>query len=72
MSPWNVIERRPRSRGVTQLMYVGDDEAVEKAVGHGRPIASLLATISFGVAIFGPKKYRKAAVIVGAASWLAI
>lgn len=25
------IENRPRSRGVTQLMYVGDDDAVEKA-----------------------------------------
>lgn len=26
------IQRRPRSRGVSQLMYVGDDEAVENAV----------------------------------------
>lgn len=27
-----IVENRPWTRGVTQLMYVGDDDAVENAV----------------------------------------
>ncbi len=29
------IDRKPMSRGVTHLMYVGDDDAVEKALDPG-------------------------------------
>ena len=35
-----IVENRPWTRGVTQLMYVGDDEAVENAVKpSGRELA---------------------------------
>jgi hypothetical protein len=46
----------PVERGVTQLMYVGDDDAVEKAVGDARDshllfggIAAIIAMYSKGV-----------------------
>lgn len=61
--------RRPFARGVSQLMYVGDDEAVDKAVaapsakdvGAGL-VAALVAAKSKGVV-------RLAAA--GIASWMA-
>ena len=31
-----IVRHRPAARGVTELMYVGDDQAVENAVA-GRP-----------------------------------
>lgn len=41
------IDRRPMSRGVTQLMYVGDDEAVEKATSVN---VDLIPAIAAGLA----------------------
>jgi hypothetical protein len=52
------INRTPMSRGVTQLMYVGDDDAVETAVAPPKPttkdlaigaVAALVALQSRGV-----------------------
>jgi hypothetical protein len=33
-----VIQHKPVARGVTQLMYVGDDQAVEQATGVSLPV----------------------------------
>jgi hypothetical protein len=41
-----IIERKPRSRGVTQLMYVGDDDAVEKATApSGEAALGIVAAV---------------------------
>ncbi len=52
----NIRYTQPPDRGVTTLMYVGDDEAVEKAVGDARDshllfggIAAIIAMYSKGV-----------------------
>lgn len=37
------VNRAPMSSGVTQLMYVGDDEAVETAVAPAKPTPKELA-----------------------------
>jgi hypothetical protein len=33
-----VVNHRPAARGVSQLMYVGDDHAVESAVSVSTPV----------------------------------
>lgn len=38
------IDRTPLARGVTHLMYVGDDEAVEKALAPAVGRTELVAT----------------------------
>lgn len=74
-SPWKVIERRPYSRGVTQLMYVGDDEAVDKATAPNRN-AVRISEIGIAVAIFGlatgKRKVRNVGAILAVAGFLAI
>ena len=44
------VQHRPRSRGVSQLMYVGDDEAVETAT-NARPIviAGVIALVAWAL-----------------------
>jgi hypothetical protein len=69
------IQNRPMSRGVTQLMYVGDDDAVEAAVDNGTALArdramKVGSAAMLAYAIFGPKKHRNAAI--GASVVLAI
>lgn len=50
------IENRPRSRGVTQLMYVGDDDAVENALGPGGAVLeAVVAMAASGYALSAPK-----------------
>lgn len=53
-----IVERRPRSRGVTQLMYVGDDEAVESAIGAAGAegaAEAMVAMAAAGYALMAPK-----------------
>lgn len=45
------INRSPMSRGVTQLMYVGDDEAVETAVAIPKPSPKELAVGAVAVVV---------------------
>ena len=61
-------------RGVTQLMYVGDDDAAETAVASGKnvPIAIVAAVVALGArgglrviaagvaAVFGYRAYKGA------------
>lgn len=51
-----IVKHPPITRGVTELMYVGDDEAVEKATSVFTPGAKLaLASMATGLwlAYFG-------------------
>jgi len=57
-----IIEHKPRSRGVTQLMYVGDDQAVEGATGMNKPlVAAAIGCLAY--AFFGTGKGRTPAAI---------
>jgi hypothetical protein len=47
----NISYKAPTDRGVTQLMYVGDDEAVDKAVGDARDSHLLFGSIAAIVAM---------------------
>ena len=55
-----IVRHRPITRGVTELMYVGDDEAVEKATSH-RTAWALLAASGVGLLLmkFGKTKATK-------------
>ncbi len=63
------VEHRPRSRGVSQLMYVGDDDAVENATSGPNltTTAQLVGVAALAYAVFGPKKHRSGAGVAGAA-----
>jgi len=58
----NISYKPPSDRGVTQLMYVGDDDAVEKAVAPRTivpGVSNLVLLAGVGIAaymIFGRKK----------------
>lgn len=43
-----ILERKPAlvRRGVQQLMYVGDDDAVDSAVATGKSNAALIAAVA--------------------------
>jgi hypothetical protein len=42
-----IVNHRPASRGVTQLMYVGDDEAVDGATSSmSKGLLAVLAVIA--------------------------
>lgn len=47
-----VVQHKPAARGVNQLMYVGDDQAVESATALSLPvklaIAAAVAWLLFG------------------------
>lgn len=65
------VENRPRSRGVSQLMYVGDDEAVETACSYNRAaMAMCLGGLAF--AALGPAKHSKPAALVALLGFLAL
>jgi hypothetical protein len=55
---------QPAERGVTQLMYVGDDEAVDKAVGDPRDSHLLFGGIAAIVALQSKGITRLAALAV--------
>jgi hypothetical protein len=65
-SPWSVVEKRPYSRGVTQLMYVGDDEAVENATSSSR-YAATLYKVGIAAAVVGIATGKKTVRNIGAA-----
>lgn len=60
-----IVERRPRSRGVTQLMYVGDDDAVENAVGTS-PAAFKAAGVALLTYAVVSKASKNARLCMGA------
>ena len=64
-----IIEHKPRSRGVTQLMYVGDDDAVERATAtpSGEAVLGLVAAV-VAVKSKGPTRWLAA----GIASYIAL
>lgn len=63
-----IVRHRPITRGVTELMYVGDDEAVEKAVGDfPQPLTTVVvgaAAVGVAMMLFGKKKKTKLAGFV--------
>lgn len=63
------IEKRPRSRGVTQLMYVGDDDAVESAVRPSHRELVVGAVLA-GLAAVATKGTTRT-VLAGFAAWAA-
>ena len=58
-----VINHGPAQRGVTSLMYVGDDDAVEKAVAPS-PAAQLAGIVAAVVALQSHGVTRLAAAAV--------
>lgn len=70
------IDRKPMSRGVTHLMYVGDDEAVEKVLDDGpsKVVLGLSAVAALLVAIDSNKGRRLSGelrmVMGGIGAWL--
>ncbi len=64
-----VIDRRPMSRGVEQLMYVGDDEAVETAL-LGKPTGKELAVGAVAAVVALQSKGVTRLVAAGIASWV--
>lgn len=65
------IDRKPMSRGVTQLMYVGDDDAVETAIGRARA-AWAVAAVAAGVAVTSRKHRGLASCIAAVSAWIAL
>lgn len=59
-----IVERKPRSRGVTQLMYVGDDDAVETATTP--PVAFKAAGIALLAYAVVSKESKNARLCMGA------
>lgn len=49
-----VIQHKPAARGVTQLMYVGDDQAVESATSLSLPVKVALV-VALGWLLLGRK-----------------
>ncbi len=64
-SPWSIVEKRPYSRGVTQLMYVGDDDAVENATSSSS-YADMLYKVGIAAAIVGIATGKKNVRNIGA------
>jgi len=60
----NISYKPPSDRGVTQLMYVGDDDAVDKAVGDPRDSHLLFGGIAAIVALQSKGITRLAALAV--------
>jgi hypothetical protein len=56
----HIVRHRPLTRGVTELMYVGDDEAVEKATATQSPLELLAGAAGLLVAISAKNKTVKA------------
>jgi hypothetical protein len=60
---------KPAARGVATLMYVGDDQAVERAVAAPNSLETALGALGLAAALFGRGTLRTlgaaAAVIVG-------
>jgi hypothetical protein len=50
----HLVRHPPAARGVSQLMYVGDDQAVERATGVSLPIKLAIAA-AIGWLLFGRK-----------------
>lgn len=59
---------KPAARGVATLMYVGDDQAVARAVAAPTPLEAALGALGLAAAVFGRGTVRTlgaaAAVIV--------
>jgi len=62
-----LVEHKPRSRGVTQLMYVGDDEAVEHAL---KPAPRELAVGAVAAVVALQSRGITRLVAAGIASWV--
>lgn len=60
---------KPAARGVATLMYVGDDQAVERAVADPGPLETALGALGLAAALFGRGAVRAlgaaTAVVVG-------
>lgn len=63
------IDRVPAARGVTHLMYVGDDEAVEKATAGPSKGAVITALISTYVVFSSGNQNERAFAAGFAAYW---
>lgn len=63
------VDKRPVARGVTHLMYVGDDEAVEKATAGPSKTDLVLAAISSYVAVTTQNRPERAFATGLAAYW---
>ena len=64
----NISYKQPADRGVTTLMYVGDDEAVDKAVAAPSPKELGVAAVAAIVALQSKGITRLAAA--GIAGWI--
>ena len=61
------IQNRPMARGVTQLMYVGDDDAVENSSQTTViNLSGIVGAFALVRALTGPKSQRTGAGIVAA------
>lgn len=61
----------PAARGVTQLMYVGDDEAVDKATAAVPPTTGTLAVGAISAVVALQSRGITRLVAGGIASWVA-
>lgn len=55
-NPVRVTQHAPAARGVTQLMYVGDDQAVESAIAAPGTLVALAVIGVIGWLVFGGRR----------------
>jgi len=52
----NIVTHAPAARGVNQLMYVGDDQAVEASLGMSSRTLVAIAAVGVLFWLFGGRK----------------
>lgn len=69
------MRHKPFSRGVSHLMYVGDDDAVDNATSGEKPLARDAAELAIGaIALYEAFKSRgtKRTVAIGVVAMIAL